>query len=161
MRTGVETISDTRILFWAGNILRTLDDTLGVVDKLMIQGDEPIDIDYQDGAFWLGYPDGFLKSNPAVELSEVVDWTFINAPPGVTIHSFARYREWIAVLDAIQGKIHLLDTDGVSRLSWDALGTRLDKGDLSRFLDGMTGDGIIQTDGAGQFFMFMGGEPGF
>lgn len=138
-------------LLFSGTELRRLALDFALEEETTIQTGEPIDIDYQNRSIWLAYPDRLLKSTPLVTLSDLT-WEEIPLPEGTVITSIHTFwpNERMLMLDGVNAKIHLLEASGIV-LSWDAIGTNLEQGEITeRVVSGV----VVQSDGRGGRFTF-------
>ena len=120
-----------------------------------------MDIEVVNGSIWLAYPNRLLKSNTVRDLAAVTVWEEVMIPEGASITAMTRvvYHPRLCLLDGRMGRIHMIDDAGHELLSWDALGSDLERGDLGyfgRFGDSGTIQTLYQSDGAGTVYLFDG-----
>jgi hypothetical protein len=145
-------------LYFAGARLFVVDTQPEVLGDLSLPSGEPIDISYQEGAVWLAYPDRLVRSNTAQILDEIVSWEDVILTDDVAITAIHRLEDKFVVLDGTHGEIHIVDTQGRSLLTWPAMGTGIERGDISvtgpRAGENRDFVGVQQTDGAGKQYTF-------
>jgi len=149
-RTGL-VVFGGKVLFFAGSDLRLLDEsTFEVLEETTISEGEPIDVEYVDGSIWLVYPDHLLKGDATQSLPNIV-WDTLMMPDDVTVTRTTNFRDKLLVLDGVNAKLHLFDSTGQLRISWDAHGADVIRGDIAVPIDKSA---ILQSDGKGDVFLF-------
>jgi len=137
-------------LLFAGSAIRRLGDDYAEIEQIEITTGEPIDIEFNAGAFWIAYPNRLLKAN-GFRLEDIVAWDEVALPEAMTITAISRFdTDRIVVLDGVNARIYLLDGDGSVVLSWAAEGDRLEQGDIGLGdISQEPGQAVLVSDGLG------------
>jgi len=149
-------ISASTLLFYEGTVLREIRPAteLALVGTAALP-EQPLDIEYVQGAVWLAFPDHLLHSNPVTSIEEISSWVRVEIPQEITLTRFGRiWEEMFVILDGSLGKLHLLDTSGILKLSWDAFGPDLEDGDVMYYDPGNLQNSVYQSDGDGVVHQF-------
>lgn len=152
-----------QILVYEGTDVRVVDKRLNtgfeVIETGTFNTGEPVDVVYAVESLWLAYPDRLLRSRPSgvSRLSDISSWEDLPIPSGATITAITPthlLEGSLIILDGVNGRIHLIDGNGVILVSWDALGSNLTSGDIQTYVAQGTIGWVAQADGDGNMYSF-------